>query len=257
MENFPKIEAEQPEEKKLEQKSGLGKTARKFALAGIAMLASVLPSKESHAQTKDKIPQGTIITHDPNDSRLETYRDSLNLYNIAGDLVDLVKKHNNLEPIKIEHSTKANYEVWRNSQSVYKKFKKAFDKLKLKNKKEPKPTHPGFSSVTSESLPEGKGKYVTEFFYKKPAQKIIYKPETKVETEPEKKIQEVISPKIKKAEIQDTKQGEIKNMIDYEPNTTNLSGGKGQYVYYDSTGHAKVISPETYEAFKKQGIKHK
>lgn len=46
-----------------------------------------------------------------------------------------------------------------------------------------------------------------------------------------------------------------KNAISYEPKTTNLSGGKGQYVHYDAQGNAHVITEQEYKRLEGK-VKH-
>jgi hypothetical protein len=45
-----------------------------------------------------------------------------------------------------------------------------------------------------------------------------------------------------------------KNSISFEPETVNLSGTKGQYVYYDSTGYPTPITKTEFERLKNQGV---
>lgn len=83
-----------------------------------------------------------------------------------------------------------------------------------------------------------------------PELKTVKNVQSKVETQPV-----TTQPVQNETPVETAVERKPKNAISYEPETTNLGGGKGQYVHYDSQGNAHVITEQEYKRLEGK-VKH-
>ncbi len=122
----------------------------------------------------------------------------------------------------------------------------------------------GLSTAIINDLIRQSGQYQAKDSYKitpvydnsKPNNKLVGTMKIEKFVKPIEKKAKVSTPPSKKAtafEGNDTPPWKEKGAISFEPNTTNVSGGKGQYVYYDNNGYPKVITKDEYDRRDKLG----